>query len=107
MSKDIITKSLVEKCLDVNGPFNFSHLEYASPIRFNIDKLQYVPEVGHIIISELSLLLEDLTSVGGVASGGDPWAMGLSTLHNIPWFSVKKDGNILGTIYGERVGVIE
>ena len=107
MSREIIAKGLVEKCLDVNGPFKFSNLKYTSPIRFNVDKLQHVPEIRQIIVSNLSSLFGYLTSIGGVASGGDLWAMGVSTVKDIPWFSVKKNGSILGRINGNMIGLVE
>lgn len=91
------------------GNFRFANLKGETPMKVFVDRLLSKSSYAKKVSLELCYLLgKDMSSVGGVATGGMPWASRIADFLEIPEFYVKKDGSISGAEdLGENPGLVE
>lgn len=90
------------------GSFRFAHLDLESPIKVEVDSILANPDSTKLITLELLRFFgKEISSIGGVATGGIHWAARVASYMSIPEFCIQKDGTISGAISGNLVGIIE
>jgi orotate phosphoribosyltransferase len=112
MSKEHIIDILMKEALNLEGPFEFANLSVESPMKMEVDRILRNKVNERIIGYNLSALMtgSELSSVGGVATGGMPWAFWVSDFLDIPKFWIKKDRSINGAdveFLGNYPGLVE
>jgi len=90
------------------GSFRLAHLRLESPIKIEVDRILADPKFTRVITLDiLKFFGKDISSIGGVATGGIHWAARVADYMSTPEFCIQKDGNVSGAISGNLVGIIE